>query len=386
MKMNKKITFLVLHLGFGGVEKAVTTQANILCQRYEVQILCAYKLYDTPPFPLDERVRVRYLLKDLKPNKEEFSAAVKSKNPFKIIREGVYSLRVLHGRVSAMKKALRSLESDAVISTRILYNRLLVKNCPRSAVKIAQEHRHHNNDEKYIGDLVSSLKGMDYFMPVSKELRDFYGKRLAGTGTKCLFIPNCLDYWPPEPNPLPNKKQLVSVGRLSYEKGFDSLPAILARVLEKFPDARLSLVGDGNQREIIEQKVKELCVDDKITFCGYRDKEFVNRLLSGSGVFLMTSREESFGIVLIEAQSFGLPCVAFSEASGAAEIISDGKNGFLIPDRNEENYAEAVCRLLSDDKLYSELSGQARVNAAQYKFEAVAEQWYDFFAQALGGK
>ena len=64
----KKISILALHLGYGGIEKSIVSLANILCTRYEVEIASCYRLYDTSAFELDPRVKVKYLIKDLKPN------------------------------------------------------------------------------------------------------------------------------------------------------------------------------------------------------------------------------------------------------------------------------------------------------------------------------
>ena len=65
--MMKKISILSLHLGYGGIEKCVVTLANSLCSRYEVEIAVCYKLYDKPAFDIDDRVKIKYLNKDLKP-------------------------------------------------------------------------------------------------------------------------------------------------------------------------------------------------------------------------------------------------------------------------------------------------------------------------------
>ena len=98
----KKISILSLHLGYGGIEKCVVTLANSLCEKYEVEIATCYKLYETSAFPIDERVKVKYLNKDLKPNRDKLNVALKSKNIFKIIKELFYSLKVLHYRKKTM--------------------------------------------------------------------------------------------------------------------------------------------------------------------------------------------------------------------------------------------------------------------------------------------
>ena len=101
-KAMKKILFLALHLGYGGAERAIISEANMLVERYDVEIACAYKLYEKPAFPLDEHVKVRYLSEKLKPNKEELKQAIHDKNIPAILREGIMSARVLYYRKAAI--------------------------------------------------------------------------------------------------------------------------------------------------------------------------------------------------------------------------------------------------------------------------------------------
>ena len=92
----------------------------------------------------------------------------------------------------------------------------------------------------------------------------------------------------------------------------------------------------------------------------------------------MASYTESFGIVLIEAQSFGIPCVAFDSARGALEIIEDSKNGYLIPDRNFEKMSEKLNLLIEDAGLRERLGKEARKNSLQYSEEVIQKLWFEF--------
>lgn len=378
----KKITFLALHLGFGGVEKAIISQANILCEKFNVEILSTYKLYDTPPFEINSRVKVTYLIQGLKPNKDEIKSAVKSKKIYALIKEGIKAIRILYLRKATMIKAVKNLNSDIIISTRFLFNDILCKYKPQNAIIIAQEHRHHNNDSKYISELVKSVKDMDYFMPVSRELTDFYSQKLQGLKVKCRYIPHFLDTFPDATSDLNNNK-VVAVGRLSYEKGFDELPEIFAEVLKYVPTATLDIVGDGDQVDIVKQKIIQTETQNNITLHGYQDKSYINNLLKNSSVFVMPSREESFGIVLLEAQSYGIPTVAFDCATGAREIIDNSVNGFLISGRDKSAFAKTVARILTDYNLRKSLGTNARENSEKYKKDIVKKQWFDFYDKSL---
>lgn len=371
----KKILFLALHLGYGGVEKAIVSEANILIENYQVEIACAYKLHDTPAFLLDKRVKVHYLSEHIKPNKEELRTAIKSKKLLHIVKEGWKSLKILHHRTSKMKQMIKHSDADIIISTRYLYNSILGKNRKQGVITIAQEHNHHKNDKKYIRKIIRSVQRIDYFMPVSKELTEFYKTRVKNA--KCLYIPHSLEYIPSKTSEL-EEPILISVGRLSKEKGFLDLIKVYELIAEDYPQWVLHIVGDGNERENIKDYIKKRNLDTKVVLHGFQHKEYINNLLARSSIYVMTSFEESFGIVLIEAQSFGIPCVAYDSARGAMEIIKDEENGYLISNRSAEEMCKKLKALIDNPKLRKKLGERARANSIQYSAERIKSMWFEF--------
>ena len=371
----KKILFLALHLGFGGAEKAIISEANILADKYDVEIACAYKIYDRPAFPVDDRVKITYLSETLKPNKEELKHAIKRKAPISILKEICTSIRVLHHRVHSIKKVVQNTDADIIISTRTLFHSILAQNKRAGVITIAQEHNHHNNDEKYIQEIIESVKGIDYFMPVSKELTGFYSDKVGNT--ICKYIPHSLDYLPEQVSTL-ESKNIISVGRLAKEKGYCDLIDVFALVAKECPDWHLHIVGDGDEREAIESRIDENGLEAKVTLHGYQNKKYINKLLADSAIYAMSSHTESFGIVLIEAQSFGIPCVAFDSARGALEIISDQENGYLIANRDIEEMSQKIKLLIKDVDLRKQLGKNARENSLQYSEEVIQKLWFEF--------
>lgn len=373
--MNKKIVILVLHLGTGGAERMVCNLANILVQNNDVKIISTYKLNDTPAFNLNNKIKLEYLLENLKPNKQELKSALKKFNILLICKELFKSLRILWLRKSLMIKAIKELDCDIVISTRVLHTNWLGKYANNNIIKIAQEHNHHNNNPKYIQKVIKSLKNIDYFMPVSKELCDFYSSRLDKTKVK--YIPNFIEKMPLQKSSLRNK-QLLSVGRLEKVKGFDDLIDIFYIFQKNHPDWVLHIVGDGSEKQNLQNKINKLELNHKVILCGNKlstelEKEYLN-----SSLFLMTSFSESFGLVLVEAASFGLPLIAFDGAQGAKEIIANNKNGFLIPDRDKQKFASKISELINDyDKMQS-LSLNASNTANRFSQEVVCKEWNNF--------
>ena len=370
-----KVTILALHLGYGGVEKAISSLSNILIDKYDVEIISVYKLYDKPAFYIDDRVKIKYLLDtELSPNKKELKDAIRTKNPIKILSEGLKSVKILKLKSSKMIDAIKNIDSGIVISTRIEHNKLLSKYGNKNLITIAQEHTYHNENEKYIKDLVESCKNIDYFMPVSQMLTDFYKKYFEGTKTNCVFIPHSLDYIPREVSALESKK-IISIGRLSPEKGFDDVFKI---VNNQKKDWKLDIIGDGVLKNHLINKVKEYSLQNNVIIHGYKDKEFINKQLSSSSIYVMASHEESFGLVLIEAQSFALPCIAFDSAKGACEIIDDKVNGYLIKDRSKKDMADKIIKLIDDIEVRRDMGRHSRENSYKYSKDNISYMWFEF--------
>lgn len=373
----KKVTILALHLGYGGVEKAIASLSNILVEKYSVEIISVYKLYDVPAFNIDERVKITYLLDmELSPNKNELKKAIKSKDIFSIFKEGFKSAKILNLKKSKMIQAIKNIDNGIVISTRVEHNELLSRYGNENVIKIAQEHTYHNNDQSYIQRLVDSCHNIDYFMPVSKELTEFYKKKLVGKKTKCIYIPHSLDYMPNQVSQL-NQKNIISIGRLSKEKGYDDLVEVFRLVMSKRPDWTLNIIGDGNEKEALEEQINKRNLTANVILHGYRDKEYIGNLLNKSSIYVMTSHEESFGIALIEAQSYGVPCIAFDSANGALEIIENNKNGYLVENRDKQLMAKKILKLIEDDELRLDMGKQSRENSYKYSKENISKQWFD---------
>ena len=369
----KKVAFLVLHLGYGGVERAVISEANLLCDCCDVEIICFYKLYDKPAFDINPKIKITYLTENLVPNRAELKSAIQNKNIASLFREGFKSIKILYLRSALMKKAIKNLDADIIISSRYLYHKLLTNNAKKGTVLIAQEHNHHNGDKKYIKKQINAVRNMDYFMPVSRELTDFYKDRVVGK-VKCHYIPHHLEYIPKSLSQL-TEKNIISVGRLSPEKGMDDLIRVFALVYKKHPDWKLHIAGDGECHSEIEELIKQLGLEQNVILHGFKNREELNRMLSTSSVYVMASHTESFGLVLIEAQSFGLPCVAFDSARGACEILSNNKNGFLINNRSLSDMANAIDKLITDFDYRTKLGKAGRQNAEKYFLPNVKEQW-----------
>lgn len=373
--MNKKIVILALHLGTGGAEKVISNLANLLSDNNDVEIISTYKLRNSPAFYISNKVTINYLTTNLEPNKQEIKNALKNFNLIRLVFEAFKSFKILILRKKLMVNAIKDLDCDIVISTRILHNNWVSRYARKDIIKIAQEHNHHNNNQKYIKKLIKSLKSFDYFMPVSRELCDFYNKRISTT--KVVYIPNFIDNVSSKTCNL-SSKQLISVGRLDPIKGFDDLIDLFNLFYQKHPDWNLHIVGDGSEKEILQTKINKLGLSKKITLCGTKYSEELENEYLNSSIYIMTSHSESFGLVLLEAANYGLPLIAFDSAQGANEIIENNKNGFLIKDRNAEEMIAKIDELLNDSSKMQYFSKNSKNTALKFSKEAISKEWNKF--------
>lgn len=378
----KKVAILSLHLGYGGIEKSVAALANILCEKYEVEIACTYQLYKEPGFKIDDRVKITYLVKNYVPNKKELKESLKKKKLISAFKEGLKSVKILYLRRKTMIDYIKHSDADYIISTRDIFDRWLGDYANSDTIKIGWEHNHHHNNKKYAINIIRSSWNLDYLVLVSKDLTKFYKNEMRKSKCTCVYIPNVLDSIPKKLAPL-KEMRLISVGRLSKEKAPEDLVKIFNLLSKKHPDWHLDIIGDGEEREKIELYIKNHKLEEKITLHGFQNKDYIDKYLHKSSLYIMTSLTESFGIVLLEAMSHGIPCVAFSSAEGAREIITSGKNGYLIKNRNYSAMIKKIEDIMKKDDVRKQLGKEARKSIKKYTKEVVQEDWYELLEKKV---
>lgn len=372
----KKITILALHLGYGGIENCISNLANSLVDDYEVNIISTYKLYEKPVFKLNDKIKIKYLMTDLKPNKQELKQSLKKLKLITFFKELKKSLKILKLKKNLMIGVIKNCDSDVIISTRDIHNNWLSKYGRDKTLKIGWEHNHHHNNKRYINKVTKSVLGLDYFVLVSKDLTKFYSEKLKDKKVKCVYIPNSINFFPQEKAKL-ETENLISIGRLSHEKGYLDLIDIFKELHQKYPDSKLNIIGDGPDRKKIEKKIRDNKLEDYIILHGFQEKEYINKYLEKSSVYIMTSYTESFGLVLLEAFAYGVPCVAYSSAEGANEIISDNWDGYLIKDRDENKMIKRICELLSNRNRRLIMGANGIKKAQEFNTQKTKQKWIE---------
>jgi glycosyltransferase involved in cell wall biosynthesis len=181
--------------------------------------------------------------------------------------------------------------------------------------------------------------------------------------------------------PVPLIRRVVTIGRYAYQKGYDLLLQAWAEVEKHYPDWSLDIYGMGDQTSY-RQLMSDLGIDARR--CRLNGPvEDVVKTYTDSSVFVLSSRFEGFGLVLVEAMACGLPVVSFDCPAGPDEIITDGVDGLLVPSGDMHALAGKLMTLMSDEDLRKRLGQQARQSARRYEMAAIATQWKDLFDQLM---
>lgn len=150
---------------------------------------------------------------------------------------------------------------------------------------------------------------------------------------------------------------LVFVGRLAAVKGLRVLLDAFGRVADKHPGLKLTLVGDGDDRDALEAMAKPL--GDAVTFTGYLSQSQVAETLATADALVLPSFAEGVPVVLMEAMASRRPVIA-TRVAGVSELVEDGVSGFLAPPGDAETFANRISQLASDPDLRQRMGDAGR--------------------------
>ena len=191
-----------------------------------------------------------------------------------------------------------------------------------------------------------------------------------------VVIPNPLWFEPTTFSDLKSKK-VIAVGRHSYEKGLDRMLQIWQKVIQKHSDWTLEIYGKSTENGNLRLLAEDLNILNNVIF--YEPVQNINEKYLDASFYLMTSRFEGFGMVLIEAMASGLPCIAYDCPCGPRGVLSHGEDGFLIENGNETDYVRAVETLIENVELREEMGEKAKKTREKYQIDSIMETWNQLF-------
>jgi len=178
---------------------------------------------------------------------------------------------------------------------------------------------------------------------------------------------------------------MLSVGRLSWRKGYKYLIDAMPSVLAEYPDAKLFLVGDGEQRTPLQRHVKKLGIENSVSFLGNVSAEKLHSLYHEADVYVQPSLYEPLGIAILEAMSMRKPVVA-TRVGGIPELITNGVEGLLVEPRNSLQLARAITNVFSDSSCRERFGSNARKRVErEFTWEAIAKETMELYRNLLNG-
>lgn len=282
-------------------------------------------------------------------------------------------------------QTVRQINPDVVVATNYSYLQLdIIVRMPGKYKRIIEVHVSKE------ALLKSSEHVQSFFLRRVAWLYDFYmlrqikkfdmlvtlteqdKKRWETIYPTATVIPNILTLYPDEQARL-ESNNIISVGRLEAQKGYDLLIEAWRSVALKHPDWKMHVYGNGSCKALLTDMIKTAEIETSFIL-HQADPDIYQQYLKHS-FYVMSSRFEGFGLVLIEAMSCGLPCVSYNCSSGPAEIIKDGEDGILVENGNISKLSEAICYMIEHEDERKKMGSNARINVLRYSQESIMRQW-----------
>ncbi len=373
----------------GGTVRTVVNTANYFASKnYNVEIISVRRTSKKPMFDIDSKI-------ELKPLFDARRGMLFGKNtPLykKIIKKillnfpslfidrtedlyRMFNLFVDLKIISALKKVNEGVLITTIPSFNIL-SAIFVKN---NVIKIGQEHKYFFGHEKSLQKKIKRYyKKLDAITCLTDSEIRTYKKVLTGSKVKLYKIENATEM-PFETADLENKV-VIAAGRFVDAKGYDLLISAFSKVIKKFPDWKLKIFGSGENEEILRQQIFNENAYNNI-FLMPKTNDIIGEMMKSS-IYALSSRYESFGMVIIEAMSVGVPCVSFA-CSGPKEIIKDGEDGILVEEGNVDAFANALISLIQSKELRRKYGKNAKKNVERYSFNVIGDKWGSILSEQI---
>lgn len=374
--MNKRLRILItcddISRG-GGAERVVANLSNAFVENgCEVWVYSLKRCFVDLPYHYDERVKLRGCLNGISFSKpKSFTGKVWREIKRIVMLPIIYYFNMDVER--QFKRRLKSFKPDFVICNTHdnKLNKIFFKKVKTKGIKIV-----HNCFEFYEKRKIDLSVFPNVVLLTSREMNSF---RQKYPNLHFYTIPNFIPKIPQE-NGNYSQKNVLAVGRFDKQKGYFRLIDIWQIIQQDlaFKGWKLIIVGDGELKLEIQEKIKTLYLEDSIILKPFT-KEIEQEYLQAS-IYVMTSHYEGLPMVLIEAESFGLPCIAFDINTGPSDIIENEKSGYLVEDNDLEGYAEKLKTLMQDQNLRESMGKRAK-EIVQEKFskEVIMKKWFELF-------
>ena len=367
-----KIIFLIDQIyKHGGGEKVLTEKASYFADElgYHVTIITTEQRRKKPCYTLSDKVSLIDIDVSYERTKSYFS---------------IRNITKIAYHYKALKKQIKEINPDFIILLSDAFDYYFLPYVSDKSKILKEFH------SSYYFNAIEKEKNKSLLTKAKFFIRDYINnkydylvvlnddeKKLLNVNN-IVVIPNGITIDQSELSTLENKR-VISAGRIVPVKNFEALIQSWKYIEDKYPDWHLEIYGGGDREYLsqLQELIKELNLTNSICMCGSTN-HLRDKMLNAS-IYVMSSITECFPMVLLEAQSCGLPIVSFNCPYGPRNIITDKKDGLLIENQNNFKLANGIIKLIESKNLREEMSRNTKINIKKYKFDEVMEEWKKLF-------
>lgn len=347
-----KIALITLSLKAGGTERAISELANSMVDLgMEVHVILLFR--EPHFFTLDDRVQL---------HEPEFT------------RQTVSKYRYFFKLLPFLRGTIRTLAPDAIVNFG--YNSLVVALLTGMTGRLFISNR--SNPRKKRNLFYKAARFITYSMAKGIIAQTSLAAEVYRSNTlnrNIRVIPNSLHRGENVPlGHVTRQKQLLFVGRLISTKGVADMLKAFQRI--NAPDWKLLIVGDGPKRAEYEQLARSLDISERACFRGFQQE--LSSLYSSASIFVFPSYTEGYPNALLEAMSYGLACISYDCDAGPRDLITHGKNGYLVPVGDVEKLAKQLEFLIDNPDIQRKLGNAAECVTDQHSREKIAGEILEF--------